>query len=341
MRIYYHLSAYISHRLSGLEYIDRLRQLGYAAFSRPDEIDQAEVAIIHDDPLNYPAIFARLPRLRDLRTIAFCVWENERFPHQYIEPLRLVREIWTPSRFSRQSMLPYFSAVQVLPHIVRRHKTEPADMAFAEAALGGTDGAFRFFSIVDSVNPRKNLTALLTAFAALRSRVSREVVLVLKQYRAAMDCSRLPGVISLEGDLRQGQMAALHKLCHAYVSAHHAEGWGLGISEAMAYGKPVIATAYSGNMDYMDEGNSLPVPYAMAPVSEEMCARIPLFRRDMQWAEIDPAALVLAMKRAAEGRLPPDLPARAAAITRRFGPERVGGIMRDLLERPGSGHNNE
>ena len=337
MRIYYHLSAYISHRLSGLEYIGCLRRLGYTVLDRPDEIEQADVAIVHDDPLNYPAIFARLPRLHSLRTIAYCVWENESFPRQYIEPLHLVGEIWTPSRFSRQSMVPHFSVVHVLPHVVRRHKAKPEDLAFADAALGGSDGAFRFFSIVDSVNPRKNITALLTAFASLRSRVSREVVLVLKQYRAAMDCSSLPGVISIEGDLSQGQMAALHKLCHAYVSAHHAEGWGLGLSEAMACGKPVIATAYSGNMDYMDEGNSLPVPYAMAPVSEEMCARIPLFRRDMQWAEIDPAALVLAMKRVAEGRLPPDLPARAAAITRRFGPEQVGEIMRRLLEQRISG----
>lgn len=335
MRIYYHLSSYISHRLSGLEYADCLRSLGHSVYCRPEEVTLAELAIIHDDPLNYPEIFTRLPALRTLRTIAYCVWENEVFPDQYIAPLRLAGEIWTPSSFSRQSMLPQFSAVHVVPHIVRRHKATPEDMAFAKAALGGDDGAFRFFSIVDSVNPRKNIKALLAAFAVLREQTSRKVSLALKQYRATLDCSEVPGVVSIQGELSQGQMAALHKLCHAYVSAHHAEGWGLGLSEAMACGKPVIATAYSGNMDYMDEGNSLPVPYAMVPVSEEMCERIPLFRRDMRWAEIDAAALVLAMKRVLDGRLPPDLPKRAADVTRRFSPEAVGGIMANLLEHRG------
>ena len=332
MRIYYHLSAYISHRLSGLEYVDCLRGLGHAVFTAPEDLPQAETAVIHDDPLNFPEIFARLPRLREVRTIAFCVWENELFPHQYVEPLHLVGEIWTPSTFSHRSMLAHFPAVHVVPHVVRRHRASSEDMAFAEQAVGGNDGTCRFFSVVDSVNPRKNIETLLRAFAALRLRTGRKAALVLKQYRASVDCSGLPGVISVEGDLTQGQMAALHRLCHAYVSAHHAEGWGLGLSEAMACGRPVIATGYSGNMDFMDESNSLPVPYAMAPVSEEMCARIPLFRRDMRWAEIDEESLIAAMRRVMEGRLPPDLPRRAAAITERFGPEAVGRIMQNLLE---------
>ena len=333
MRIYYHLSAYISHRLSGLEYAGCLRGLGHEVYDRPEDAHRAETAIIHDDPLNFPEIFARLPRLRALRVIALCVWENEVFPDQYVEPLRLAGEIWTPSSFSRRSMLARFSDVSVVPHVVRRHKAGPEDLAFAEAALRESGDAFRFFSVVDSVNPRKNLTGLLSAFAALRSRTRRKVVLVLNQYRKSVDCSGLPGVISLEGDLTPGQMAALHRLCHAYVSAHHAEGWGLGLSEAMAYGKPVIATAYSGNMDFMDEGNSLPVPYRLVPVSAVMCERIPLFRPGMRWAEIDGEELVRAMARAAEGRLPPDLPGRAAGITRRFSPEAVGRIMQELLDR--------
>ena len=332
MRIYYHLSAYISHRASGLDYVDCLRGLGHEVYDRPEDAHRAEAAIIHDDPLNFPEIFARLPILYAMRRIALCVWENETFPHQYVEPLRLAGEIWTPSDFSRRSMLAHFSEVSVVPHVVRRHKAGPEDLAFAGAALEGTGDAFRFFSVVDSVNPRKNLTGLLNAFAALRARTRRKAVLVLKQYRKSVDCSGLPGVISVEGELTPGQMAALHKLCHAYVSAHHAEGWGLGLSEAMAYGKPVIATAYSGNMDFMDEGNSLPVPYRLVPVSGVMCERIPLFRPDMRWAEIDGEELVRAMARVLEGRLPPDLPARAADITRRFSPEAVGRIMRNLLE---------
>jgi glycosyltransferase involved in cell wall biosynthesis len=331
MRIYYHLHDYISYRRSGEENIRALRLYGHSVSSRPGDAARAEAAVVHCDPLRLAELFAIIPALREMRTIAFCVWENEILPHRFIESLRLVREIWTPSRFSRQSMLPHFSRVHVVPHVVRRRRASADDLAFAQGAIGGGGDVFRFFSIVDSVNPRKNLSGLLRAFAALRREARRKSILVIKQYRVALDYSTLPGVVSIEGDLTSGQMAALHMSCHAYVSAHHAEGWGLGLSEAMAYGRPVIATAYSGNMDYMDESNSLPVPYALAPVSEEMCRALPLFRRDMIWAEVDEAKMTAAMKRALEGRLPRDLPERAAAAAQRFSPEKVGGVMHELL----------
>jgi glycosyltransferase involved in cell wall biosynthesis len=126
-------------------------------------------------------------------------------------------------------------------------------------------------------------------------------------------------------------MAALHIMADAYVSAHHAEGWGLGLSEAMAYGKIVLATGYSGNMDFMDESNSVPLPYRMAQVSEEMCRRSPLFTREMRWAEVECDTLVAAMKKAARGHMPPDISRRAARITRRFGPEAIALRLQELL----------
>ncbi|HPT55817.1 MAG TPA: glycosyltransferase, partial [Casimicrobium sp.] len=53
-----------------------------------------------------------------------------------------------------------------------------------------------------------------------------------------------------------------------YVSLHRSEGLGLGLAECMALGKPVIGTAYSGNLEFMRENNSLLVDYTMVPVKE-------------------------------------------------------------------------
>jgi hypothetical protein len=55
-------------------------------------------------------------------------------------------------------------------------------------------------------------------------------------------------------------------LCDCYVSLHRSEGLGLTMAEAMAAAKPVIATGYSGNLAFMDEGNSLLVPYSLTPI---------------------------------------------------------------------------
>lgn len=331
MVIYYHLSKYISHRLSGLDFIACLRSLGHTVLTGPERPAGADIAILHDDPLNFPAVFARFPELHSLRAIAFSVWENEILAGPYIEPLGLVKEIWTPSSFSARAMRRHFPCVRILPHVVQRHVPTPADLDFAHKAVRGEEKAYRFFAIVDAVNPRKNVNVLLAAFAALRRGLRRDMRLIVKQYRMDMDFSGIPGVISISGELSPGQVAALHIMADAYVSAHHAEGWGLGLSEAMAYGKPVIATGYSGNMDFMDAGNSLPVAYRMAPVSEEMCDLVPLFSRDMQWADIDPEALIRTMQRAVLGRLPETLPREAARITERFGPKAVAERMRELL----------
>lgn len=40
----------------------------------------------------------------------------------------------------------------------------------------------------------------------------------------------------------------------------------MGIAESMALGKPVIATGWSGNVDFMDAENSILVDYRLVPV---------------------------------------------------------------------------
>jgi glycosyltransferase involved in cell wall biosynthesis len=234
-------------------------------------------------------------------------------------------------------MAPHVKHCFVLPHIVRRLSPVAEDRRWAGALLAESRaaGAFVFLSVMDAVNPRKNLRGLLTAFGLLRNSARRPVRLLLKQYRVKMSFDGAPGVISVTEDVGPGRMAALYAQCGAYVSAHHAEGWGLGMSEAMAYGKPVIATGYSGNMEYMDTTNSFPVPYTLGPVSEEMRARLPLFTRDMLWAKPDTALFVRAMRDVAEGRHDPGLRARAVTIVERFGPARIGAMMTELLARAG------
>jgi glycosyltransferase involved in cell wall biosynthesis len=63
-------------------------------------------------------------------------------------------------------------------------------------------------------------------------------------------------------------MASLITCSDVYISLHRSEGFGLGIAEAMLLGRPAIATAYSGNMDFMTQYNSCLVGYGIHPVDE-------------------------------------------------------------------------
>ncbi len=334
MRIYYHLSHYVSHREAGLEYIRCLTSLGHEVETVPARLPECSVVILHDDPLALSEVRAALPNFGDRRIIAYCVWEGDRLPEMYRRKLEPYREIWTCSNWSRESFLELPGRVDVLPHVVRRVPFSPDDLAFARRVTGADDGHFLLFSIVDGINPRKNLAGLLGAFQAARAMCRKPLRLVLKQYRVEIPLSGLPGVYSLYGDFTRERMAALHAVTQAYVSAHHAEGWGLGISTSMAYGKPVAATGWSGNMEYMDDACSLPVPYTPISVSAEMCRRLPLFTPDMTWAEPDIPSLATLMCRMAEGRIPGDLPEKAAAITSRFGPRAIAERLQELLDNP-------
>lgn len=333
MRIYYHLSRYISHRQSGLEFIKCLRSLKHEVVTAEADIPSVDLAILHDDPMSYPDIFQKHPELYDKRTIAYAVWESTRLPNAFVEPLGLVDAIWTCSHFCKNAFDEHFHDVSVVPHVVTRISPSSEDIAFAREVTQAHDGAFLFLAVVDSINPRKNVTGLISLFSKARAALSLPVRLVLKQYRAFIDFSEIPGVVSLTEELSPGRMAALYAVTDAYLSPHHCEGWGLSLSTSMAYGKPVIATGYSGNMEYMSPENSFPIPYTLEPVSPLMCERLPLFTRDMEWARVDEGVFESSMRKVALGKTPPHLSERATEITRHFSRKAVSEIMQNLLER--------
>ena len=62
------------------------------------------------------------------------------------------------------------------------------------------------------------------------------------------------------------EVLKLYASCDVFVSLHRAEGLGLGLMEAMSLGKPVIATAWSGNLSFMTHANSCLVGCNLIPV---------------------------------------------------------------------------
>ena len=99
-------------------------------------------------------------------------------------------------------------------------------------------------------------------------------------------------------------MTGLMAAADIVISLHRSEGFGLVPAQAMALGKPVVATAWSGNVDFMNERNSAPVSYSLVPVHDPEGA----FQSDNQkWAEanVEEAALWL---RAARRRRRPARP---------------------------------
>ena len=134
--------------------------------------------------------------------------------------------------------------------------------------------------------------------------------------------------------LRDGYVSAEERdsyiaACDCYVSLHRSEGLGLTMAEAMACGKPVIATGYSGNLEFMREHDSLLVPYRLVDVPDTWWAHAP----GAMWAEPDVGAAARMMRRVWEHPEEAQAIGQAGtrAIVERFAPERTAAFIADRL----------
>ena len=92
--------------------------------------------------------------------------------------------------------------------------------------------------------------------------------------------------------LTERDLYSLTNACDVYVSLHRAEGFGLGIAEAMSLGKAVIATDYSATTEFCRPGTALLVPFKMVSNDEQGFAG----RIGDSWAEPDVDAAARALR---------------------------------------------
>jgi glycosyltransferase involved in cell wall biosynthesis len=88
-------------------------------------------------------------------------------------------------------------------------------------------------------------------------------------------------IILIERTLSDNDVKNLVRNCDCFLSLHRSEGFGRGMSEAMFLGKPVIATSYSANMDFMTPECACLVNYDLVAVQE---GQYP-YSRDQVWAD--------------------------------------------------------
>jgi glycosyltransferase involved in cell wall biosynthesis len=254
--------------------------------------------------------------------IGLWYWEQEHFPTRWHSAFDYYDEIWVPTHFTRK-------AIAAASPIPVRKITYPFYLNEAEAVpdrtrFGLPDNAYVFLFTFDffSTVQRKNPAAVIAAFRrALRP--DEAAVLVIKSIncesdRVARDSlgheSEGAKVVFMDAHISGAEMNALFASADCYVSLHRSEGLGLGMAHAMYLGKPVIATNYSGNLEFMNTDNSLLVDYTMTELNEDSGP----YERGTRWAEpnLEHAANLLRWlyDHRAEGEA---LGARAAADIRR------------------------
>ncbi len=266
--------------------------------------------------------------------IAMTVWETDAMPPQWRPALNHALEVWMPCDFN----VAVFERALEKPVFKLPHAWIPAMGASPPRSperCGIRDGDFVFYSIFEwqeRKGPREMIEAFLRAFPN-----PEPLVLVLKSNVGAAGLAattlaelrrRVPSQARIE--LRceawnEEQIAALQERGDCYVSLHRGEGWNYPLFEAASRGKAIVATGYSGPLEYLDTTAHRLIRHTTAAVRQ----RYAYYSTAMHWAEPDVAhAMELlqtayvqrddtATRRAYAGRIQRDFSAEAIGCSAR------------------------
>lgn len=238
-----------------------------------------DTTLMHLNPDAMPSVLPLLPQgyLKGRRSIGFWHWELPIFPTRWVSAFEYFDEIWVPSRFTAASIATATEKpIRIVPHAIPRTFVEKAT---ARRLLGLPSDVFIVLATFDSnswvrrKNPVGAINAFLDAFPREQAQDARLVVKVhgrtqrnsfydeFRQLAATDD-----RIVIIDEVYDPEQMIWLQNACDVYLSLHRSEGYGLNMAECMAIGKLVIATDFSGNVDFMNRNNSIPIPYKMVAV---------------------------------------------------------------------------
>jgi glycosyltransferase involved in cell wall biosynthesis len=233
----------------------------------------------------------RKNNLESAYKIGFWHWEQPQIPQSHFAAFEYLDEIWVPSTFVYHAV----AAASPIPVVIIPHALNvKATPGVGRDEFGLPADKLLVLMMYDfhSYQYRKNPQAAIAAFrAAIKGR--NDAVLVVKtinshhhpEATAELNAclADLPGTIVLDQFLTRQQTWDLQSCCDLLISLHRAEGFGLAPAEMMALGKPVVATGWSANMDFMTNDNSMPVRYTLQALAKAVGA----YPAGPLWAEAD------------------------------------------------------
>lgn len=246
------------------------------------------------------------PVWRDARRVVRAYWELPRAPQEWAAGLAMFDEMWAPNRFVAEAFAGIFAGqIGIVPPTLSL--PEPSRRDRASFGLPPDRLAVIFTFDYFSYPARKNPLATIEAFQLAFPPGDDRAVLVVKSVgpahhhpeiylplRAA--AQRDPRIRIIDGWISRQDALALLKACDVYLSLHRSEGLGLGMAEAMAFGRVVVATGWSANAEFVTQDTGFPVGWTLRDVRP---GEYP-FHEGQVWAEPDIADAASALRRVAD-----------------------------------------
>ncbi len=208
-------------------------------------------------------------KLQNFYNIIYWAWEFPEVSDKVVEILNVFDELWVPSDFC----VNIFTKYTGIPVIRFSHPIQKLEESkdFDLKQYNIPENFKIFLTIFDSLSTtiRKNPEATLEAFTTV-FKDDKESVLIVKTHnlerskdaqKALEKYNNIPNVIIINEHFSKEKLHSLIQQSDVLISLHGSEGFGLTMAEAMAYGKIVVGTGYSGNLDFMNVNNSFLVQY--------------------------------------------------------------------------------
>ncbi|MDQ2679290.1 MAG: glycosyltransferase family 4 protein, partial [Actinomycetota bacterium] len=273
--------------------------------------------------------------------IGLWYWETNVLTERQRSSFQWVDEVWGATRY----LVDVFAAEDRVPvHLV------PVPLVFEDPQVTPEDRerlglddrftvlfSFDFLSVVERKNPLGLIDAFCRAFGP-----DDGARLILKGINGDVFPDEREQLIDAAAGrddievwdtyLSSRDRLALVAAVDCYASLHRSEGLGLTMAEAMALGTPVVATAYSGNLDFMDDDSAL-----LVPATEILIGPGHLYPAEGSWADPDLDVAAAQLRRLHDD---PALRARLAEAGPRalapHGVESVGDVVSQRLGAGGS-----
>ncbi len=285
---------------------------------RPD--GDGGVWLIHANPSEALVAFLAHPPASWANTyrIGYWAWETTKAPKSWVFVADYFHEIWVPSDFVHDAVVRAFVAagrdelvtrLRVMPHPLPPLPPQTPDRLQQARRRFGLANDCEVLCLFDAKSSaaRKNPWGVIDAWErAFPQPVpgARLTIKIADLRHDPVSAIKLEALIARRPDMRlvsehfsESDMVAFIGAFDILVSLHRAEGFGLTLAEAMAQGVAVIATGFSGNMQFMSAESARLVPAAVVPVSDREGPYTGLERDPEQgWGEPHLGAATLALR---------------------------------------------
>ena len=237
-----------------------------------DNVSRSKVLMmaVNADHLNEARHRLEREFFTDRYVIGQWFWELEQAPSWFGPAFAHVDELWAPTRFIETMLRKHAPSRVQVKYVPLPVVTPHVDASITRARFGLDDRymflfAFDFMSVMKRKNPLGLIEAFCSAFAEGEGPML--VIKAINGDKRLVEGNMLRDAVRKRSDIvlideyfTKVETSTLTSLADCYVSLHRSEGLGLTMSEAMTLGRPVIATGYSGNLDFLSDANSFIVP---------------------------------------------------------------------------------